>query len=223
MNLVIASLATADLMKGIVYPAYAIARHVVSRDCNAYLLGSFLCKYEHFFKMATNGMHHVSIMCLVVARLSSVFSSCSLGQRATLAVMIGLWLTFSGVMVAAVNFVWISQLETITWSDRRLDVCLEQQRWGNDFWVTYMFLVMIVPLISLVAMYAITWLLARRVRRAALPRVDEGSSTAERVTSHGRLSTRFLLVYVIEAAVIEVPSQVYMLMRSDDALWMQQV
>ena len=199
-NMMIGSLALANLYKGIVYAMYGIGRSF-GRD---YVLGQVMCLNEHFQKVAAITTYHMSITCMVVGRFAQLFKRTIIEKaRTSLIWLTVLWsCTFTFAFIVS-RFAWISQFAPVFWADVEEHACLEMQRWGNAFWVGDMVLVVYLPLLLLITLYLTVWLLARRL--------------AMQADSYQPGKNSLLLMYVAAAVLSETPDHIYFFIRASRA------
>lgn len=215
INMTIGSLALADILQCVIYCTFGIGRLYGPK----YVMGSYGCRNEHFFKIASDAVHQLSIIGMVSGRICSLFMSGNSpllsSIRFTILLLICMWsLCWAGAFAAS-RRIWTSSLcQVVTDAGVVQYRCQEADQGGLIFWIICVSLLVDVPLLLLLFMYGMVWYMSRKY--AAVMRASIQESSGSHAGGMKPANNRILLLYALVAVIFQIPDQVYVLRRAGD-------
>lgn len=202
-NIVIGSMAVADLCRCIVFSGSMIGRSLSSN----YLIGQSWCHNENFVKLSFNMVIRLSIITMVTFRLASVFwpNLNLLSTKAKSLPVLIIWSASWTFMFVLTRYFWVWSVHEVRHSDRTQTVCDVSDQLGKGFWIAYVSLMLYVPLFMLLFLYSTVYLLTYWYARAL-----QDATGRERGQ---QVNNKILLLYVLMAIVSEIPAQVYIIRK----------
>jgi hypothetical protein len=204
INMVIGSLAFADITVNLLFGIYGIGR---SHGQN-YILGSFACENEHFMKSAALFVRQSSVIGMVIGRLWSVrnrsneLTKSSLFSCLLLTIM---WCLSWSLSFVVHRRIWENKLVFIEQSAEYH--CMERDHGGPTYFAVNITLAIYLPILLLLIFYATVWYLSRRIVLL--------NSNGEPIAAP-MISNKILLLYIVIALTMQIPAQMYMISRMMD-------
>ena len=171
-------------------------------------MGAAWCRNENLVKLSFNTVVRLSVIAMVAGRLGSVFCN----QFSLRSIGVGKWAPVILIWASSWTFmtmlhkIWVTwDLHDIQWKDWTETLCDVQDLTGDSFWVTYMVLMLYLPLLMLLLLYTTAWSLTRKYTRVLREANVQSRSQ--------QLMPGILLLCVLVAICSEIPSQTYIILK----------
>ena len=161
----------------------------------------------------------MSLIGMVGRRLRSLFAGGNSNEllnpvRFTFRLLVIMWSLCYATAFILSRFVWKSSLCMVSTGDGIEYRCVESDDGGLIFWIIGLLMIVYIPRILLLVLYAAIWYLTRKY--AVMQ--DDVSSSHDSSSQSGKkqISNWILLLYVVQALVSQIMNQIYLIKKMND-------